>query len=217
MRCWKCLPYFVVTRSSRPRRVPWKSTSNWRERRGAAAIGEATTSLTMSAPSKVCGDGGEGGRDWRERRSRVLPHGRRLETVAGDQQDDALIAVDPTVFAGPLQRRDDRPSGGFREYAFRAREEPHAFQDLGVRRCVRESLRRAHRAYRLESGSRVSDCEGFDDRVRLPHGLRPAVGRFEAADNRGTSGWLRAHEPGRPFARLAEFAEFAVPFFQRSQ
>src|SRR5437870_5338683 len=44
-----------------------------------------------------------------------------------------------------------------------------------------------------------------------------AGARFGAADSRGTAGWLGAHEPWRPFARLAEFAQFAVPFLQGSQ
>src|SRR3989337_4316903 len=103
--------------SNSPPRVPSNSMSISRSPRVATAIGEASMSLTMGdAPEERVdrrggrGDGGEG----RERRAQ---HGRRLEAVPRDEEDNPLVPIDPAVLQGALQGRDGRPPRRLREDA----------------------------------------------------------------------------------------------------
>src|SRR3990170_2265247 len=209
MRCRNSLPYRSATASNSPPRVPSYSMSISRSPRVATAIGEATTSLTMVDAAEervdrrgVRGDGGEG----RERRAQ---HGRRLEAVPRDEEDNPLVPIDPAVLQGALQGRDGRPSRRLGEDALRPREEPLGLDDLGVARGVRKAACAPHDLNRFMTGGGVADREALRDRVGSPHRTRPPVRGLETPDDRGAAGRLRPDEARRNPVQLADRLELA--------
>ena len=127
-------------------------------------------------------------RDRRGRAARRRDRLERLQPVAGDVDDDALVGADHAVGRELLQRRDRHAARGLGEDPLGAGEQPHPVDDLVVGDRREAAAARAHRVEREVAVGRVADRERLGDRVGLHRpdrvGLLDERGRDRRAPER---------------------------------
>src|SRR5918996_4754905 len=118
----------------------------------------------------------------------------RLQTVARDEGDRALVRTHDTLFAQTLERCDDDAAGRLREDTFGAREQADTVDDLLVADVFDRAARVARRLYRVIPVGGVADRERLGDRVRL-HRTDVIAARLEGGRHRRAAGGLGAGDP----------------------
>src|SRR5712691_9752437 len=91
---------------------------------------------------------------------------RRLEPVAGDADDDGLVARDHARLDELLRRGDRHTARRLGEDALRPREQEHPFDDLLVGRVLAVAARLLRRLVRVVPVRGVADRERLGDRAR---------------------------------------------------
>ena len=131
-----------------------------------------------------------------------------LVAVAGDADDDRLVARNRAVLDQLDRARQRRAARGLGEDAFGLRDQLHGVENLAVGRHRARAAARADGGEHLESVGRIADRDRSRDRVRL-HGIGKLETVLERLDDRRAAGRLRGVNRRQIAVDQADFLQLA--------